>query len=154
MTSRLAIDAVRAVDWGVLAYFLLVNTSYAMLIALAAAEFCRDLRLAPVASHEDDLASPFTPGVSVVVPAYNEELSIVESVKAMLSLRYPLFEVVVVIDGATDGTFAALERAFDLIEVPRVVPCDVPTHGGYTGRVLAQGGWFLDSGPQTKLRPC
>ncbi len=127
MTSRLVVDAVQAVDWGVLAYFLLINSSYAMLIALAAAEFFRDLRLAPVASHEDDLASPFTPGVSIVVPAYNEELSIVESVRAMLSLRYPLFEVVVVIDGATDSTFAVLEQAFDLVEVPRVVPSDVPT---------------------------
>jgi cellulose synthase/poly-beta-1,6-N-acetylglucosamine synthase-like glycosyltransferase len=127
VTSRLVVDAVQAVDWGVLAYFLLINSSYAMLIALAAAEFFRDLRLAPVASHEDDLASPFTPGVSIVVPAYNEELSIVESVRAMLSLRYPLFEVVVVIDGATDSTFAVLEQAFDLVEVPRVVPSDVPT---------------------------
>jgi cellulose synthase/poly-beta-1,6-N-acetylglucosamine synthase-like glycosyltransferase len=143
VTSRLVVDAVQAVDWGVLAYFLLINSSYAVLIALAGAEFCRDLRMAPVAGHEDDLASPFTPGVSIVVPAYNEELSIVESVRAMLSLRYPLFEVVVVIDGATDGTFAALQRAFDLVEVPRVVPSDVPTMKPVEAVYTSRAGGFL-----------
>ena len=40
-----------------------------------------------------------------IVPAYNEEVGIVTSVQALLSLRYPRHEVVVVDDGSTDGTF-------------------------------------------------
>jgi cellulose synthase/poly-beta-1,6-N-acetylglucosamine synthase-like glycosyltransferase len=125
VTGDLTADALRVVSWAVLFYFLAVNTSYAILIALAAGEFRRYRRLSPVADYEDDLSSPFIPSVSIVVPAYNEELTIVDSVKAMLSLRYPDFEVIVVVDGATDGTFAALEKAFDLVKAPRVVPSDV-----------------------------
>lgn len=49
------------------------------------------------------------PFVSVLVPAHNEEAVIARSVAAMLRLDYPHFEVIVVDDGSTDGTLAALE---------------------------------------------
>ena len=55
----------------------------------------------------DTLGGELTPGVSVIVPAHNEEAGIVTSVKALLSLRYPGHEVVVVDDGSTDATLRA-----------------------------------------------
>lgn len=48
------------------------------------------------------------PLVSVLVPAHNEEAVIARSVAAMLRLDYPAFEVLVIDDGSTDGTLAAL----------------------------------------------
>ena len=57
-----------------------------------------------------DLALP----VSVIAPAFNEELSIVESVRALLALEYPHHEVVVVNDGSSDDTLGELIRSFDL----------------------------------------
>src|SRR5690606_26665647 len=48
----------------------------------------------------------------------NEAVLIVDSVEAMLSLRYPEFEVVVVDDGSTDDTFEILRAAYDLVELP------------------------------------
>jgi cellulose synthase/poly-beta-1,6-N-acetylglucosamine synthase-like glycosyltransferase len=116
-------------DLAILCYFLLINTSYLVLITLASAEFIRHLRRVPFAGLEEAYRSPLTTGVSVLVPAYNEEAGIVESVHAMLALRYPVFEVVVVDDGSTDDTFARLRAEFDLVEVVRVVPDDVPTRG-------------------------
>jgi poly-beta-1,6-N-acetyl-D-glucosamine synthase len=44
------------------------------------------------------------PRVSVLVPAYNEEARIRETVDACLALDYPDFEVVVVDDGSSDRT--------------------------------------------------
>ena len=57
-----------------------------------------------------DLALP----VSVIAPAFNEELSIVNSVKALLALEYPYHEVIVVNDGSKDDTLGTLIRDFDM----------------------------------------
>jgi poly-beta-1,6-N-acetyl-D-glucosamine synthase len=52
------------------------------------------------------------PGVSVLIPAYNEEAVIATSVRAALKSDYPQFEVLLLDDGSTDDTeAAALEAA-------------------------------------------
>ncbi|MBI5254987.1 MAG: poly-beta-1,6 N-acetyl-D-glucosamine synthase [Burkholderiales bacterium] len=48
------------------------------------------------------------PFVSVLVPAHNEQAVIARSVKAMLAMDYPAFEVIVIDDGSSDGTLSAL----------------------------------------------
>lgn len=62
-----------------------------------------------------DLALP----VSVIAPAFNEELSIVDSVRALLALEYPEHEVIVVNDGSTDQTLQTLLNEYDLQPVER-----------------------------------
>lgn len=112
-----------------LIYFFVLNTALLLLIGLAAAEFAHQNRRAGYAGREEIVASRLTQGVSVVLPSYNEEAMIVASVKAMLSLHYPRYEVIVVDDGSTDAMFERLRRAFDLVPVEREVPTDLPTRG-------------------------
>jgi cellulose synthase/poly-beta-1,6-N-acetylglucosamine synthase-like glycosyltransferase len=113
-------------QWAVIGYFLLLNTILLLLIAVAGQTIPRHARRRGIAGTEDTAVSPFTRSVSIVASAYNEEATIVESVQAMLSLRYPAHEVVVVVDGAKDRTFDVLAEAFDLVETDRVQPCEIP----------------------------
>jgi cellulose synthase/poly-beta-1,6-N-acetylglucosamine synthase-like glycosyltransferase len=122
-------DLLRVTDYAILTYFVLINTSYLVLIVLAWIEFVHHLRRVPFAGHEETYRSQLTQPVSVLVPAYNESAGIVQSVQAMLALRYPVFEVIVIDDGSSDDTFACLNAEFDLVEVPRVIPDSVPTRG-------------------------
>jgi cellulose synthase/poly-beta-1,6-N-acetylglucosamine synthase-like glycosyltransferase len=122
----------------VLVYFVVINTSYLALIALAALEFRAQLRRRDAAV--EGLGGALTPGVSLVVPAYNEEAGIVTSVKALLSLRYPQHEVVVVDDGSTDATFERLSGAFDLVELPREVPADIDVAATVRGVFVPRDG--------------
>jgi biofilm PGA synthesis N-glycosyltransferase PgaC len=59
-------------------------------------------------------ASAHLPPVSILVPAYNEELTIIENVKSLLSLNYPEYEVIVVNDGSKDNTFQVMVEEFGL----------------------------------------
>lgn len=53
--------------------------------------------------------------VSILVPAYNEEQTIVSSVTALLRLHFPEYEVIVLNDGSNDATLQKLTDAFELI---------------------------------------
>lgn len=57
------------------------------------------------------------PGISIVAPAYNEEVIVIDNVTSLLSLDYPKFEVVIVNDGSEDRTLELLIERFDLEEV-------------------------------------
>ena len=127
-------------DWFVMVYFLLLNSSYLLLVAVAAHEMVRSLRRAGIEGYDDIFANPLTPAVSVLVPAHNEEAGIVESVRAMLTLRYPEFEIVVVDDGSTDATFQRLADVFDLVQVDRVDPAVVPVEGRVLSAHAPRGG--------------
>ena len=60
---------------------------------------------------------PFTPPVSIVVPAFNEAVGIERAVRSLAASDYPDFEILVVDDGSTDGTAELVER----LELPTVL---------------------------------
>ncbi len=62
-----------------------------------------------------DLAPP----ISLIAPAHNEALTIQQSVRSLLALRYPNIEVLVVNDGSKDDTLKVLIEAFDLEPIAR-----------------------------------
>lgn len=61
------------------------------------------------------------PAISVLAPAFNEELTIVESARSLLSLHYPDFEVIIINDGSRDGTLDRLISEFGLEKIDRFV---------------------------------
>jgi len=63
----------------------------------------------------------FQPAVSVLIPAYNEEDVIVDTVNSVLESDYPRIEVIVVDDGSIDGTSELLHRHFGRNPAVRIV---------------------------------
>ena len=82
--------------------------------------------------------SDLAPPISILVPAYNEELTVVESVTSLLALEYPSFEVIVVNDGSKDRTLAALIEGFQLVPTFRVSE-DTTPHKAIRGLYAAEG---------------
>ncbi len=118
---------IRLVDFSFLAFFLVLNSSYALLMLLSLVEIIlRNQRRVDTELHHS-LSSFYTIPVTIIAPAYNEALTIEPSVRALLSLRYPEFEVIVVNDGSKDDTVGTMIKAFDLYPVHPIYRMRVPT---------------------------
>jgi cellulose synthase/poly-beta-1,6-N-acetylglucosamine synthase-like glycosyltransferase len=117
----------QTLDWMILIYFVLLNSFYALLLILSFPELWEHFQLADDEYFSRVLSTDALPPISVLVPAYNEEVSIASSVLSFLTLEYPRHEVVLVNDGSTDRTMEELLRAFDLYEVPAAIQRTIPT---------------------------
>ncbi|WP_136689334.1 glycosyltransferase family 2 protein [Halorhabdus amylolytica] len=110
----------------VVGFYVLINGYYLCIHVLALLELRDDVRESRWDPPFRRFASPFYPGIGIVVPAYNEAATVVESVQSLLALNYPEVEIVVVNDGSTDETLERLVENFDLEAVEAEVPIDVP----------------------------
>lgn len=129
-----------------LCYFAALNLIYLAFTGIAWRDLTRHLRARAHAPDDEVFASPVTPPVSVLVPAYNEAPTIVESVHSLLALRYPQHEVLVVNDGSTDETLERLRDAFDLVPVRKALRLLIPTaaiRGVYVSR-RHRNLWVVD----------
>ncbi len=64
--------------------------------------------------------------VSLIVPAYNEEATITETIRNLLKLDYPEYEIIVVNDGSRDKTLKLLMERFSLIPIEQPYRKSVP----------------------------
>lgn len=110
-----------------LAYFVLVNAFQTLLIVGAALELRAHARHAWAEDPERLLGSSAVPVISLVAPAFNEATTIAQSVRSLLTIHYPRLEIMLVNDGSTDGTLAALVSRFDLEEMPTVFRQSLPS---------------------------
>lgn len=115
-----------ASTWFFVAYFALINGSYLLIHLAALVGIRRNRRERRVAPAYDIHESPVIPGIAIVLPAYNEGPVVASSVRSLLSVEYPDFEVVAVNDGSTDDTLDRLRNAFDLERVDADYPVDIP----------------------------
>jgi cellulose synthase/poly-beta-1,6-N-acetylglucosamine synthase-like glycosyltransferase len=129
--------ALEAVAIAALAYFAALNAIYLVFTIIAWRGLTGHRRQRMYAAVDEAFASPLTPGISVVLPAYNESAGIVDSVRSLLALRYPVHEVVVVNDGSHDATLERLRAAFDLVPIRKALRDELrtaPVRGVFASR--------------------
>ena len=114
------------INWFFLLYFLGLHGVYLMLTVSSMIYLPRFLR-----EHSTEDLSPlhadFEPPVTIVVPAYNESATIASSIRALLQLEYPEYEIIIVNDGSTDDTLQVLIDAFSLKPFPEVYRKQIDT---------------------------
>ena len=110
-------DLVTFSQWFFLFYFIGLNLSY-MLLNFAAIvnvyNYMSEKTLANIPGIDSDVMPP----VSLIVPAYNEEATITQSILALMQLEYPQYEIIVINDGSNDNTLKTLKRDMKLRTFP------------------------------------
>lgn len=101
----------------ILYYALSIFSVYFILAVISAFVLRRFYSTAKISSNTEVLSSPFAPNISILAPAFNESLNIVENVKALLALYYTNFEVIVINDGSNDDSLLKVIEAFELERV-------------------------------------
>lgn len=104
-------------QWVVFGYFISLNALYLVLLVLSFV-WCRRYKRKVVAHPIDFQAlehlKSLVPPVTLIIPAFNEERVIAQSVRSLLGIGYSRIELVVVNDGSTDRTLEELIRSFSL----------------------------------------
>ena len=122
-----------------LCYFILLDIVYAALFAISFYQSGVHMRRLALGGDDIVLRSPLTPPISIILPAFNEEACIVNSVDALRLLEYSEFEIVVVDDGSTDAMLTRLSKAYDLVRsrapLRMQLPCR-PLRAVYVSRRL------------------
>lgn len=95
--------------WALLVYFAWYPLTTSAMWIFTSLIFYRRREGGDPGRHEAFYDGAATPCVSIVIPAYNEELNIERTLAGVLAIDYPDLEIVVVDDCSTDGTLARIE---------------------------------------------
>jgi cellulose synthase/poly-beta-1,6-N-acetylglucosamine synthase-like glycosyltransferase len=130
-------DILAWAGYATLAYFIVMQ-AYMIGLGLRSGAVMRRIHHLDRFGRVSEMLSSYTsPPVSIIIPAYNEAVGIVASVRSMSIVSYPRFEIVITNDGSTDETLHALIEAFSLERVRVPYRPDIPTaavRGIYRGR--------------------
>ena len=102
-------------DVVVVAYVLVFFVLNVAFLALSRKQVGRELREEHVRPALDRQRAKFSPLITLLVPAYNEEVTIVESIKSLLRLNYTAFEIVICNDESKDKTVEVLLKHFHFV---------------------------------------
>lgn len=98
-------------------YVIILSSLYVLLAIFSARALHNYLRKNKFVDYSAILSSPFAPSVSLIAPAYNEEKTIVENIRSLMSIHYNHFEIIIVNDGSKDSTMQTMIDAYDLHKV-------------------------------------
>jgi len=87
----------------------------------------------------DPKAGIFAPPVTVVIPAFNEELTIIRCIDSVFASDYPSIRVIVVDDGSTDHTFERVRA--HAARVPGILVFHEPNKGKPVALDAAYGSY-------------
>src|ERR1700741_2040049 len=97
-------DTVEFIIWIIFLFCVSIMSAYLILAAISITGLKKYLKKNSFTDYNAILNSELAPPISIIAPAYNEGLTIVDNAKSLLSLHYNNFEVLIVNDGSKDDT--------------------------------------------------
>ncbi|WP_026582871.1 glycosyltransferase family 2 protein [Bacillus sp. J33] len=130
----------------ILLYMVIVILAYTLMLAIAFIHIRKYSLLDKEEADEENLGSIHMKPISIIVPAFNEEAGILDTVHSLLSLRFPQTEIIIVNDGSTDSTQQKLIQEFHFREADKVIRKELPTKSitRVFQSAVHQGVWLIE----------
>ena len=109
-------------------YMIIVIATYGIMFFFALLHLRKEYKLDHSETDEMYIDAFYSKPISVIIPAYNEEVGIVDSVHSLLSLHYPEVEIIIVNDGSTDRTQELVIEHFQMNKIEKVIKMEIPTN--------------------------
>lgn len=106
------------VNWFFLFYLMIYATYLLLSVSVGAWDLYYANKMRRI---KNEIKHDFYFPVSILVPAYNEEVTIVDSIESLLQLDYRLYEIIIVDDGSSDDTVKVLVEHFKMRMVHRPI---------------------------------
>lgn len=111
----------------ILIYVFLVQSTYFSFLLVSIRALKKYVRQSETREFANLEQAEYVPPISIIVPAYNEGITIIESLKGFLHIEYPQYEIIVVNDGSKDDTLAQLIDAYKLVPIDQVYARKIST---------------------------
>lgn len=122
----------------ILAYFLILNSFYLVLLLFASqrllyhkrktqTEYWQSNFLPFIVDFGEDLKSKSIPSIAFIIPAYNEQNTIIDTVNAISKIDYPHLEIIIINDGSKDDTLETLMKSYNLFKDFRDIEAKLQT---------------------------
>lgn len=105
----------------ILFYMVIVILTYSIMLFMAFHQLKKQSKLDKDELDDDYIDVIYSKPVSIIVPAYNEEAGVIDSIHSLLSLRYPQTELIVVNDGSTDATQQKVIEQFKMKKITKII---------------------------------
>lgn len=110
-----------------LIYALILFVSYITVAVLSTSELRFYLKKNKHFDYRSILSYRKLPTISIIAPAFNEEESIIDNIRSLLSIYYPTVDVIIVNDGSTDDSLKKVIEHYGLIKVNMAVDSIIKT---------------------------
>jgi cellulose synthase/poly-beta-1,6-N-acetylglucosamine synthase-like glycosyltransferase len=127
MLSILISGVMTTYAWFIAIYMMVVIIFYSSILFISAFALRKEFQLDRKQTYEDYLSEYNSKPISIIVPAYNEEVGIIQSVRSLLSINYPIYEIIVVNDGSKDQTLEVMINHYDMVEIHKVIRTQIET---------------------------
>jgi cellulose synthase/poly-beta-1,6-N-acetylglucosamine synthase-like glycosyltransferase len=120
-------EIIKFFGWFIAIFMCIVISFYSIVLLISILQLRKKYHLDRTQAYDDYINDFYTKPVSIIVPAYNEEAGIVQSVRSLLSVNYPTYEIIVINDGSKDNTLEKMIQTYEMKEINKVVRKQVET---------------------------
>jgi len=135
--------AIEVFQYLFLIYAFLVILSYILLAVFSSKEMIGYRKKNSFVNYADILSSHLAPSISIIAPAYNESLNIVDNVRSLLYTHYVNYDVIIINEGSKDDSLEKLIKAYSLVKVDYLINNQLKTKP-------LRGGVFKSTNPAFK----